>query len=203
MAIVSLTKNGYGQVEPNHLAAQRTGQIYAQLGVGSTALATASNIIQNGMVMDYDYAGGSITSPAVGGSALTMLVMNEVRIYADFLTPKDYAMVASGTSNINIGLAPEAVTTTGGTTTTTTTVYPRMYKIQVGDIITTNLVCSDGTGSYADYSVGDQLIPHPHGGGTLYLSTSTTATVAFKVVSKNTTPDLQNALKLQCVKANA
>ena len=26
-----LTKNGYGQVEPNHLSAQRTAQIYAQL----------------------------------------------------------------------------------------------------------------------------------------------------------------------------
>lgn len=203
MAITVLSKNGYGQVEPNHLAAQRTGQIYAQLGVSSAALTTASNIIQNGMFMDYNYASASVDTPVVGGSALTMLVMNEVRLYADFLTPKDYAMIASGTSNVNIGLAPEAVTTTAGTTSTTTTVYPRLYKIQVGDIITTNLVAAEGTGSFGDYTVGDQLIVHPHGGGMLVLSTSTTATVAFKVVSKTTTPDLQNALKLQCVKANA
>jgi hypothetical protein len=129
--------------------------------------------------------------------------MNEIRLYADFLTPKDYAMIASGTSGVNIGLSPEAVTIANGTTTTTATVYPRVYKVQVGDIITTNFVAAEGTGSFADYAVGDQLIVHPHAGGSLVLSTSTTATVAFKVVSKTTTPDLQNALKLQCVKANA
>ena len=28
---LTIKKNGYGQVEPNHLSAQRTGQIYAQL----------------------------------------------------------------------------------------------------------------------------------------------------------------------------
>lgn len=203
MAITFLTKNGYGQIEPNHLAAQRTGQIYAQLAVSAAALTTASNVIQNGMFMEYNYGSSSVDTPLNGGSSLTMLVMNEIRLYADFLTPKDYAMVASGTTGINIGLAPESPTVTNGTTSTTSTVYPRVYKIQVGDIITTNLVASEGTGSFGDYAVGDQLIVHSHGGGSLVLSTSTTATVAFKVISKTTTGDLQNALKLQCFKANA
>ena len=31
LSTLGFVENGYGQVEPNHLSAQRTGQIYAQL----------------------------------------------------------------------------------------------------------------------------------------------------------------------------
>ena len=41
---------GYGQVEPNHLSAQRTGQIYAQL-IADKDL----GVIENGMFLKYDY----------------------------------------------------------------------------------------------------------------------------------------------------
>ena len=43
-----LTKIGYGQVEPNHLSAQRTGQIYAQL----PAVGTITEL-QNGTFVKY------------------------------------------------------------------------------------------------------------------------------------------------------
>lgn len=277
-----LTKNGYGQVEPNHLSAQRTGQIYAQLPVEAETLAdlVTPGIVQNGMFLDYDYAKNSVVASPSGGSALTMLVMNEIRTYADFLTPKDYAQVATGTT-AGIGLSNEApvlyksatltnieqassgiitfaVTnatsnsvTTGsvvsfsgltstvaplngtytiatnagltstingvGTTTissvTTTsnivvyaagtasfnTVYPRMYKINVGDIITTNLVNSTN-GLISDFAIGDVVTPAANG-VLQKVAVGGTQSVLFRVAAITTTPDLQNAVKLQCVKA--
>jgi hypothetical protein len=45
---------GYGQVEPNHLSAQRTGQIYAQLPAASDL-----TTLENGQFVKYDYAKNS------------------------------------------------------------------------------------------------------------------------------------------------
>lgn len=188
MAITILAKNGYGQVEPNHLTAQRTGQVYAQLPVASATLTTLGGVVQNGLFLDYDYASGTVKVPAAGGSKLTMLVMNEVRLYADFLTAKDFAQIANGTA-ANIGLAPEAGTT----------VYPRVYKLNVGDIITTNLVAAEGTGVIGDYAVGDTLSPAVT--GILNKVTAGSQAVQLKVAAITTTPDLQPALKLQVVAA--
>ena len=42
---------GYGQVEPNHLSAQRTGQIYAQLPANRNI-----QLLENGQFVKYDYA---------------------------------------------------------------------------------------------------------------------------------------------------
>jgi hypothetical protein len=280
-----LSKNGFGQVEPNHLSSQRTGQIYAQLPVEQATLASIATpgIIQNGMFLDYDYAKQSVVAPLiVGGSALTMLVMNEIRTYADFLTPKDYAQIATGTT-AGIGLSNEApanfgratlesigratggvvtfkVTSTGvvstgsvvsfssltGTfaglnktytvvtnagltstaidpittfidaTTTATqtilvygaggtasfnTVYPRLFKIEAGDIITTNLVSSTN-GAISDFVVGDTLCPGTDGVlAKVTASTTGSQAIQFRVAAISTTPDLQVGLKLQCVLA--
>ena len=64
---------GYGQVEPNHLSAQRTGQIYAQLP-------TASNItvLENGQFVKYDYAENEVN---FSGAGEWMLVFNEIKLY--------------------------------------------------------------------------------------------------------------------------
>ena len=42
---------GYAQVEPNHLSAQRTGQIYAQLPADKDIA-----ILEQGQFVKYDYA---------------------------------------------------------------------------------------------------------------------------------------------------
>ena len=42
---------GFGQVEPNHLSAQRTGQVYAQLPAAANI-----DILQQGQFVKYDYA---------------------------------------------------------------------------------------------------------------------------------------------------
>ncbi len=193
MAIQKLGKAGYGQVEPNHVGAQRTGAVYAQLPVASASLTSLNGVVENGLFLDYDYASGTAKLPsALGGSSLTMLVMNEVRLYADFLTAKDFAQVASGTA-VNIGLAPEK----GG-------VYPRVYKMNVGDLFTTNLVAAetgaDATAVISDFAVGDILVPST-GGVLTKVSSVTTEALQVKVVAITTTPDLQPAVKVQVVKA--
>ena len=47
---LGFVKEGYGQVEPNHLSAQRTGQIYAQLPANAEI-----TMLQNGQFVKYDY----------------------------------------------------------------------------------------------------------------------------------------------------
>jgi hypothetical protein len=199
MAITKLAKSGFGQLEPNHLSAQRTGQVFAQLPVNVTDLGTLGGRVENGLFLDYNYGIGGVSEvalPEEGGSKLTMLVFNEVRLYADFLTNKDFALFPSGAAT-NIGIAPEAPYQGGSLVNT---VFPRLYKPEVGDIITTNLVAADGTGVIGDYAVGNVLTPGADG-VLVVIDTVTTETLLYRVAAITTTPDLQPALKLQCIQA--
>jgi hypothetical protein len=69
---------GFGQVEPNHLSAQRTGQIYAQLPA-----APAINILEQGQFVKYDYAanGNGIGEVNFTGKGEWMMVYNEIKLY--------------------------------------------------------------------------------------------------------------------------
>jgi hypothetical protein len=69
---------GYGQVEPNHLSAQRTGQIYAQLPA-----APAIEILEQGQFVKYDYAANDngIGEVNFTGKGEWMLVYNEIKLY--------------------------------------------------------------------------------------------------------------------------
>lgn len=78
-------ERGYGQVEPNHLSAQRTGQIYAQLPAAADI-----ELLENGQFVKYDYANGEVN---LTGAGEWMLVFNEVKVYRDFLGDQDFAMV--------------------------------------------------------------------------------------------------------------
>ena len=44
---------GFGQVEPNHLSAQRTAQVYAQLPAAADI-----KVLEQGQFVKYDYATG-------------------------------------------------------------------------------------------------------------------------------------------------
>ena len=76
---------GFGQVEPNHLSAQRTAEIYAQLPADKTI-----NILENGQFVKYDYARGVVD---FSGPGEWMLVYNEVKVYEDRETDQDFAMI--------------------------------------------------------------------------------------------------------------
>lgn len=73
---------GYGQVEPNHLSAQRTGQIYAQLPAKSDI-----DILEQGQFVKYDYAANAngIGEVNFTGAGEWMLVYNEIKLYRDHL----------------------------------------------------------------------------------------------------------------------
>lgn len=69
---------GYGQVEPNHLSAQRTGQIYAQLPADPSI-----EMLEQGQFVKYDYAanGNDIGLVNFTGEGEWMLVYNEIKLY--------------------------------------------------------------------------------------------------------------------------
>ena len=70
---------GFGQVEPNHLSARYTGQIYAQLPAKDSS-GNAITQLENGQFLKYDYANARACNSAnVAGE--WMLVFNEEKLY--------------------------------------------------------------------------------------------------------------------------
>ena len=113
-SVSTFVKNGYGQVEPNHLSAQRTAQIYAQLPAEETI-----EKLENGQYVKYDYEHKQVN---FSGEGEWMLVYNEEKIYRDYETRKDFAMTKENQ--------------VGGI------IVPRVFKTNVGDIYTTNFVAA-------------------------------------------------------------
>ena len=162
--MAKITRIGYGQVEPNHLSAQRTGQIYAQLPA-----ADSIDKLENGQFVKYDYASGNVNFTAEDGE--WMLVFNEVKLYDERETYKDFAMKVENY--------------VGGA------MVPRVFKTNVGDIYTTNMI--DST---IDVEVGTELAPNATG----VLTTAGDAEMIWKVVKVYTMADGQAAVKLQRIK---
>ena len=166
-----MIRNGYGQVEPNHLSAQRTGQIYAQLPADSNI-----TILENGEFVKYDYAAGKVDKTGAGE---WMLVFNEVKLYDGYReTYKDFALKASDAVN---GV-----------------ITPRVFKTNVGDIYTTNMVEKASVGkrqdtALTDLAVGDSLGINNNG----YLEKDASGSIQFKVVKVYTLADGQEAVKIQ------
>lgn len=81
----SYVEFGYGQVEPNHLSARKTGQIYAQLPAAKNI-----NVLEQGQFVKYDYAKGVCD---FDGPGEWMLVFNEIKLYRDNQWDCEFAMV--------------------------------------------------------------------------------------------------------------
>lgn len=81
----SYVEYGYGQVEPNHLSAQRTAQIYAQLPAAANI-----PVLEQGQFVKYDYANGVCNFT---GKGEWMLVYNEIKLYRDGQRDCEFAMV--------------------------------------------------------------------------------------------------------------
>ena len=209
---MAFTRNGYGQVEPNQLSAQKTGQIYASL-----PLASDVDILQNGEFMYYDYKSGTVTADStVGGEP--MLVFNEVKLYEPFwqTSYKDFAMIRVGDNYVTSRLATagygDGAETEGVASAHSDWqagyrmdgIAPRLFKTNVGDIFTTNMV---ETGAEITYSQGDILKlkkvakAADKTGNTLVLSkTGNIDALEFVVAKVYTMPDGQPGLKLQRIK---
>ena len=81
----SYVQYGYGQVEPNHLSAQRTAQVYAQLPAAKDI-----NVLEQGQFVKYDYANGVVNFTGAGE---WMLVFNEIKLYREHQLDCEFAMV--------------------------------------------------------------------------------------------------------------
>lgn len=208
-------KRGYGQVEPNHLSAQHTGQIYAQLPAAKDI-----EVLENGQFVKYDYAKGvcDFTGPGEW-----MLVFNEVKVYRDSLGDADFAMIKDhyNARVYNPGSKLKELQTrklTGlvkddpyepqynadpfktqiaGAYTAMpegTAMVPRVLKTNVGDIYTTNMV------DEAELVAGDKLTPRAKDGILVKEGADAATSMVFQVVKVYTMPDGQPGVKLMRIK---
>lgn len=183
---------GYGQVEPNHLSAQRTGQIYAQLPAKSDI-----NLLENGQFVKYNYADGVVDFE---GEGEWMLVLNEVKLYdAPWRESyKDFAMIKDNYTPGSDSITHDGLGPFKGQ------MVPRLFKTNIGDIFTTNCLEKANTSGKAeidltDLTVGDVLAPTKTNG---YLKkndsgvTTDDTVMKWQVVKLTTMPDGQAAVKL-------
>lgn len=197
---MQIKRMGFGQVEPNHLSAQRTGQIYAQLPAAADI-----DILENGQFVKYDYANGEVN---LTGAGEWMMVFNEVKLYDGWRESyKDFAMIkdrytpghytfkdADGNetdkfvSHDGLGPFPGQMT-------------PRLFKTNVGDIYTTNCVGMANESGRAvvdglELNVGDTLKVGDEG----YLVAGEDDAMTWQVVKVYNMPDMQPAVKLMRIK---
>lgn len=191
---INIQRTGFGQIEPNHLSAQRNGKIYAQLPAhikkaNGTQIDTAETItiLENGQFAKYDYANGEVNFNTAPESGEWMLVYNEVKLYDSKEFYKDFALKAS---NYTEGV-----------------ITPRLLKTDVGDIFTTNAIKVGnvaGNVKLADtdkvvLTKGDLLTVGANGflvsGGDIE-----TDDFVWQVVEETTMPDGDNAVKVRRVK---
>lgn len=203
---VEKKRKGFGQVEPNHLSARYTGQIYAQLPAKHSSNGVAGNAIEqleNGQFLKYDYAAGCASDdPNAAGE--WMLVFNEEKLYDERYQNHRYFALKN-------------------TDFTDKLIYPRLLKTNVGDIFTTNTfksVAATANDTPKTVTTGDEVIDLPAGltigatvvignDGWLKLGTPSDGEIAFKVVPHftqigtsgvdYTLGDMQFAVKLQRV----
>lgn len=200
---------GYGQVEPNLLSAQRTGQIFAQLPAVDTI-----DVLENGQFAKYNYADGVVDFE---GEGEWMLVFNEVKVYRDYQRDCDFAMVRDNYAAKVYSPITGKVTDNGANVDWTSavaaadpyeidstdnpmqgkifegpammpgnsTMVPRLLKTNVGDIFTTNTIAAETV------AVGDVLTPGADG----YLAAGE-GDMKWQVVKVYTMPDGQQGAKI-------
>ena len=210
---------GYGQVEPNHLSAQRTAQIYAQLPAAANI-----DVLENGQFVKYDYANEEVN---FSGAGEWMLVFNEVKLYRDHLGYADFAMkkedyvarVYSPVDGANPTYAnsrnyegvvapadpyePDSTDNpfvieqfkTPKVMKDGTNMVPRVFKTNVGDIFTTNcvnLALNVDAEAKKGY-IGKVLAPNAEG---ILAEDGDKTKMQWQVVKVYTLADRQPAVKL-------
>lgn len=208
-------ERGYGQVEPNHLSAQRTGQVYAQLPA-----AEGINILENGMFVKYNYPEEVVDFEGAGE---WMLVFNEVKVYREGQSDCDFAMIrdnyvarvyspidgtkfeqitqARDYSGVVTPADPYEVDSTDNPFASlydyaspklmpeNTKMVPRVFKTNVGDIFTTNTIAE------TEVALGDPLYVGDDGYLTATKGTNS-GDMVWQVVKLYDLGDRQKAVKI-------
>ena len=159
LSSATYVERGYAQVEPNHLSAQRTGQIYAQLPLADGLQ------VENGQFVKYNYAANKVEVNANEGGEW-MLVFNEVKVYGDRETAEDFVLSTSAFGN--------PVT--------------RVFKTNVGDIMTTNAIKATSLEAGDKLTVGED--------GFLAVDESASTGMIWQVAKVYTLADGQPAVKI-------
>ena len=227
----SYVEYGYGQVEPNHLSARRTGQIYAQLPAKADI-----QLLENGQFVKYDYANSEVNFTGAGE---WMMVFNEIKLYreeqldcefamkkddyvARVYSPLDPATVDWSKQSRYFGgknydqegneIAIEKVTAKPdmyelhynedpyhilspykeARMPAGTTMVPRVFKTNVGDHYTTNMVNLDLAAAKEDL-IGKVLAPNAQG---ILTETESETGMLWEVVKVYTLADHQRAVKV-------
>lgn len=174
--MANMKRIGFGQVEPNHLSAQRNGKIYAQLPADESL-----KVLENGRFVKYDYAKGKID---LTGEGEWMLVFNEVKLYDDMWREsyKDFALQAADAVRGEV--------------------YSRVLKTDIGDVYTTNCLKLANTSGKAEvemeeYAVEDKLVVNAQGFLEKLTGAATAGAMVWQVAKVYTLADGQAALKLQ------
>ena len=216
LSAANYVQRGYGQVEPNHLSAQRTGQIYAQLPAKSDV-----EVLENGQFVKYNYKDGVVD---FAGAGEWMLVFNEVKVYYDHQGDNDFAMkkenynarvyspvdadsrVTGQARNYGdiaqAGIAVDGTANPFGVETFTgpkmmpegSTMVPRVFKTNVGDIFTTNMVNFTDPDAAAETLLGVELSPNAN--GILTQGAGAEGAMKWQVVKVYTMPDRQRGVKI-------
>lgn len=120
---ITIKRDGFAQVEPNHLSAPRDGRVYGQLPAAEDI-----TILEQGTFVKYDYANGEVNFT---GEGPWMMVFNEEKLYDErHQMHKDYAMQVADFYDKKM--------------------YPRVFGIVTGDIFTTNAFAEDTELSVGD-----------------------------------------------------
>ena len=188
--MATINRIGFGQVEPNHLSAQRTAQIYAQLPAAADI-----EVLENGQYVKYDYANNEVNFTGAGE---WMMVFNEVKLYDDKWREsyKDFAMIKGNYTEGSEEYTHEGYGPFKGQMT------PRVIKTNVGDIYTTNCLEAANADGKAivvgteEIEVGSELSPNAKG----YLSLNGDESIVFQVVKVYTMADGQAAVKVMRIK---
>ena len=226
----SYVEYGYGQVEPNHLSARRTGQIYAQLPAKADI-----QFLENGQFVKYDYANSEVNFTGAGE---WMMVFNEIKLYREEQLDCEFAMKKDDyVARVYSPLDPATVDWSkqsryfGGKNydpetgaeieiekvtakpdmyelhynenpfhfesdtkpmmmPAGTNMVPRVFKTNVGDIYTTNMVNAD------TLALGDTLVPGANG----VLEAGAEGDMVWQVVKVYNMPDFQKGVKLMRIK---
>ena len=177
------SRNGFGQVEPNHLSGQWTGQIYAQSKAPSSVKQLENGqFVYSNNIADTDI---SITGGA-GYPEIPFMVFNEVKLYGETYneTYKDYAMQAK---NFDGGV-----------------IVPRLIQVNIGDSFTTNTLVKAGsyrekTEIEATIEVGTTLAINANGFLDV-VENKGNSPMEFAVIKVYNMADGQIAVKVQRVK---
>ena len=202
---LTIARTGFGQVEPNHLSAQRTAQIYAQLPAHIKATANGADtidILENGQFVKYDYANHEVNFTGAGE---WMLVFNEVKLYDDKWREsyKDFAMIRT-----NYVPAPnnawDATLATPAKTGSVGEMVPRVFKTNIGDIFTTNCIGVGNTSGKAtvgnvSLQVTDTLEVNSNGFLVKQPNSGAATSFIWQVVEETTMPDGQPAVKIMTI----